>query len=124
MDRYRSIIHTTDNMKGILAIATVITLGVSSADLYVEYKNELPIVPVIGKEVHHLRIGTTKSYKGLTMYVEGGGMSNGYSYETGYKYKIGQWTIKGKYENKNTSSVPFGVGKSKLQTEVRYTFKK
>ena len=108
----------------LLAIATVITLGASSADLYIEYKNEQPIlsmslIPTIGDEIHHFRLGTTKTYNGLTLYLEGGGMTDGYSYETGYKYKTGNWTIKGKYEGKDS-----GVNKSKLQTEVRYTFNK
>ena len=108
----------------VLAIATVITLGVTAADNYIEYKNEQPIlslslIPTIGDEIHHFRYGKTHTYNGLTLYVEAGHMTNGYSYETGYKYKTGNWTIKGKYEGKDS-----GINKSKLQTEVRYTFNK
>ena len=93
-----------------------------SAGTYIEYKNELPILnlslmPTVGEQTHHIRIGEEVRLGGITMYIEAGGMTNGYSYETGYKYKKGNWTIKGKYEGKDS-----GFTKSKLQTEIRYNF--
>ena len=117
MDRHRSVYYTTNNMNKLLLLLLTIPLSVQSS-VYLEYKNELPIHPIVGPEVNHFRIGETTSYKGISLYYEVGVMTNGYSYESGYKYQRGSWTIKGKYENKSNSRYE----KSKLQTEIRYTF--
>jgi len=105
-----------------LILASLLLPLTASAGTYIEYKNELPILnlslmPTVGEQTHHIRIGEEVTLSGITMYIEAGGMTNGYSYETGYKYKKGNWTIKGKYEGKDS-----GFNRSKLQTEIRYNF--
>ena len=90
---------------------------VQSSNTYLEYKNEKSVLPIVLKDIHRFRIGETMTYKNLTLYVELGTMTNGYSYETGYKYRVGNFVFKGKYEEKDS-----GINKSKLQTEIRYTF--
>ena len=54
------------------------------------------------------------------MYVEAGPMTNGNSFEMGYKFKRGNWTFKGKFEGKDKNTKDF-IG-SKVETEIRYTF--
>ena len=54
------------------------------------------------------------------MYVEAGPMTDGKSFEMGYKFKRGNWTIKGKVESKDRKNRDF-IG-SKVETEIRYTF--
>ena len=88
------------------------------ANPYLEFKNTVPF-----KDYHsetstsHLRLG----YKfDNNFYVEGGAMSNGSSYEAGYKFKKGKWTIKGKWEGSDSSKKDYF--KSKIETEFRYTF--
>ena len=59
-------------------------------------------------------------YLPYAFYVEGGAMSHGSSYEAGYKFKKGKWTIKGKWEGSDSSKRDYF--KSKIETELRYTF--
>lgn len=73
----------------------------SLANPYIEYKNET------NKKTSDVRLGVQKKF----FYVEAGPKS----WETGYKVKKGNFTFKGKLESKQ---------KKKLETEVRYTFKK
>ena len=47
-------------------------------------------------------------------------MSHGTSYEAGYKFSKGNWTIKGKWEG--TDSNQRDTFNSKLETEIRFTF--
>ena len=54
------------------------------------------------------------------MYVEGGPMTDGKSFEAGYKFTRGNWTFKGKVEAKDRNDRDF-IG-SKVETEIRYTF--
>ena len=82
---------------------------------YVEYKNEYEMKEWNHtKTTDHLRLG----YKGANnFYFEIGPMTDGHSYEAGYKYKFDNVTVKGKLETKDT-----GSAKTKIETEVRYTF--
>jgi hypothetical protein len=52
------------------------------------------------------------------IYFEFGPMTDGESFETGYKWKDENWKFKMKWEGKNTESL-----KHKVETEIRYTFK-
>ena len=79
---------------------------------YVEYKNEYELKKE--KTTNHLRLG----YKAKNnFYFEIGPMTDGHSYEAGYKFKFDGVTVKGKLETKDT-----GSAKTKVETEVRYTF--
>ena len=84
-------------LKFVLLVVLLTTPFVTPhANPYLELKNTVPF-----KDYHsetstsHLRLG----YKfDNNFYVEGGAMSNGSSYEAGYKFKKGKWTIKGKWD--------------------------
>ena len=82
---------------------------------YIEYKHEHQHKDwKFDKNTQHLRLG----YKAKNnLYFELGPMTNGYSYEAGYKVKLNRFTFKGKLETKDT-----GMAKSKLETEIRYNF--
>jgi|TARA_R110002020_G_scaffold235678_7_gene447835 hypothetical protein len=87
------------------------------AGSYLEYKNEYSMKSWDKTGVvDHLRFG----YKAKNnLYVEGGYMTGGYSWETGYKFKVtDKVTLKGKLENKNRD----GTSKSKIETEIRFNF--
>jgi len=88
------------------------------ANPYIEFKNELPMRDTtLGTETNHLRLG----YKlDNNFYIESGPMTGGYGFETGYKVQKGKWIFKGKFEGSNTNNKDYF--KSKLQTEIRYTF--
>ncbi len=47
-------------------------------------------------------------------------MTHGSSMEMGYKFKKNGWTIKGKFEGQDSNKRDYF--KSKIQTEIRYTF--
>jgi hypothetical protein len=85
------------------------------AEPYLEYKNEYELKEWDHtKTTNHLRLG----YKGANnFYFEIGPMTKGHSYEAGYKFKFDAVTVKGKLETKDT-----GSAKTKVETEVRYTF--
>ena len=85
------------------------------ASPYVEYKNEYEMREWNHtKTTNHLRLG----YKAKNnFYFEIGPMTDGHSYEAGYKFKFDGVTVKGKLETKDT-----GSAKTKVETEVRYTF--
>ena len=85
---------------------------------YVEFKNVVPFRDTYSQpSISHLRLG----YKlKNNLYVEGGVMSHGTSYEAGYKFSKGNWTIKGKWEG--TDSNQRDTFNSKLETEIRFTF--
>ena len=88
------------------------------AEPYVEYKNELPFKGEKSQDVaHHLRLGYQFDNK---MYFEAGPMTDGYSFETGYGVKMGNLVIKGKFEGADSDERDYI--KSKLETEIRYTF--
>lgn len=83
---------------------------------YIEYKNEYDVRKE--DQTHHLRFG----YKAdNNLYIEGGKMNGGYSSELGYKFNMdGNWKLQGKFETKKQDGAK---PKSKLETELRYTFK-
>jgi len=84
---------------------------------YIEYKHEYEMRDWrYTKDVNHLRIG----YKAdNNLYFEIGPMTDGYSHEAGYKFKVNKFTFKGKLETKDTD---LSLPKSKLETEIRYSF--
>jgi len=88
------------------------------ANPYLEFKNVVPFRDTYSQpSISHLRLG----YKlKNNLYVEGGVMSHGTSYEAGYKFSKGNWTIKGKWEG--TDSNQRNTFNSKLETEIRFTF--
>ena len=101
---------------GLLVLMVVAILGSNAnAAPYVEYKNEYELKEWSHtKTTNHLRLG----YKGANnFYFEIGPMTKGHSYEAGYKSKFDGVTVKGKLETKDT-----GSAKTKVETEVRYTF--
>mgnify|MGYP001167999156 CR=1 FL=1 len=105
-------------MKLIIVLFSMFILTSAQANPYIEIKNELPFVDLTSQSsVTHYRLG----YKfDNNMYVEAGPMTNGNSFEIGYKFKRGNWTFKGKFEGKDKNTKDF-IG-SKVETEIRYTF--
>lgn len=106
-------------MKLIIAIMlTSMFIQQAQANTYIEVKNELPFRDFKSQQdVTHYRLG----YKfDNNMYVEGGPMTDGKSFEAGYKFTRGNWTFKGKVEAKDRNDRDF-IG-SKVETEIRYTF--
>ena len=96
-------------MKSILILLAFLSYNVNASP-YVEYKNEMNKE----KTTNHLRLG----YKAKNnFYFEIGAMTDGHSYEAGYKFKFDDVTVKGKLETKDA-----GSAKTKVETEVRYTF--
>tara|TARA_R110001592_G_scaffold183051_2_gene426554 strand:- start:109 stop:429 length:321 start_codon:yes stop_codon:yes gene_type:complete len=88
------------------------------AEPYIEYKNELPFKGEKSQDVtQHLRLGYQFDNK---MYLEAGPMTDGYGFETGYKFKMDNLIIKGKFEGADSDERDYI--KSKLETEIRYTF--
>ena len=104
-------------MKFIMTILMSIPMTIL-ANPYLEFKNVVPFVDTYSQpSISHLRLG----YKlKNNLYVEGGVMSHGTSYEAGYKFSKGNWTIKGKWEG--TDSNQRDTFNSKLETEIRFTF--
>lgn len=101
-------------MLKLFILLIVLTQSVQ-ASTYIEFKNELPLDNDFRtqKATNHLRLG----HKFNNTYIEFGPMTNGKSIEAGYKFKRNKWTFKGKIESKDTGSF-----KSKVETEIRYTF--
>ena len=88
---------------------------------YIEYKNEVEFkYNNYIKNLNHFRTGYQfKMDKGF-MFIEAGILSgHGESGEIGYKFNKDNWTFKGKWEFKHQLE-----HKSKIQTEIRYTFNK
>ena len=105
-------------MKLIMTILMMSIPMTALANPYLEFKNVVPFVDTYSQtSISHLRLG----YKlKNNLYVEGGVMSHGTSYEAGYKFSRGNWTIKGKWEG--TDSNQRDTFNSKLETEIRFTF--
>ena len=105
-------------MKLIMTILMMSIPMTALANPYLEFKNVVPFVDTYSQtSISHLRLG----YKlKNNLYVEGGVMSHGTSYEAGYKFSRGNWTIKGKWEG--TDSNQRDTFRSKLETEIRFTF--
>jgi len=104
-------------MKFIMTILMSIPMT-ALANPYLEFKNVVPFRDTYSQpSISHLRLG----YKlKNNLYVEGGVMSHGTSYEAGYKFSKGSWTMKGKWEG--TDSNQRNTFNSKLETEIRFTF--
>ena len=102
----------------------ILLIGMASqlaAAPYIEYKNEVELkYDNYVKNFNHIRTGYQfKMDKGY-MFIELGVMSEyGKAGEIGYKFNKDNWTFKGKWELKNQLE-----HKSKIQTEIRYTFNK
>ena len=105
-------------MKLIMTILIMSIPMTALANPYLEFKNVVPFRDTYSQpSISHLRLG----YKlKNNLYVEGGVMSHGTSYEAGYKFSKGNWTIKGKWEG--TDSNQRDTFNSKLETEIRFTF--
>jgi hypothetical protein len=105
-------------MKLIMTILIMSIPMTALANPYLEFKNVVPFVDNYSQtSTSHLRLG----YKlKNNLYVEGGVMSHGTSYEAGYKFSRGNWTIKGKWEGMDSNQRD--TFNSKLQTEIRFTF--
>ena len=105
-------------MKLIMTILMMSIPMTANANPYLEFKNVVPFVDTYSQtSISHLRLG----YKlKNNLYVEGGVMSHGTSYEAGYKFSKGNWTIKGKWEG--TDSNQRDTFRSKLETEIRFAF--
>ena len=105
-------------MKLIMTILMMSIPMTALANPYLEFKNVVPFRDTYSQpSISHLRLG----YKlKNNLYVEGGVMSHGTSYEAGYKFSRGNWTIKGKWEG--TDSNQRDTFNSKLETEIRFTF--
>ena len=105
-------------MKLIMTILMMSIPMTANANPYLEFKNVVPFRDTYSQtSISHLRLG----YKlKNNLYVEGGVMSHGTSYEAGYKFSRGNWTIKGKWEG--TDSNQRDTFNSKLETEIRFTF--
>ena len=105
-------------MKLIMTILMMSIPMTALANPYLEFKNVVPFRDTYSQpSISHLRLG----YKlKNNLYVEGGVMSHGTSYEAGYKFSKGNWTIKGKWEG--TDSHQRDTFNSKLETEIRFTF--
>jgi hypothetical protein len=96
------------------SVFMMLSLDIKAAP-YVEWKNEYELKEwTHTKTTNHFRVG----YKtDDNLYFEIGPMTDGHSYEAGYKFKFDAVTVKGKLETKDT-----GNTKTKVETEVRYTF--
>jgi len=94
-----------------LIAATILFASASDAEPYIEYKNSTKFTHISDsmKTTEYLRVGYKfeKNY-----YVEFGKDSA----EAGYKFKKGNFTLKGKLESTKDFS------KNGLETEIRYTF--
>ncbi len=106
-----------------MKLIIILLIGMASqlaAAPYIEYKNEVEFkYDNYIKSLDHFRVGYQfKMPKGM-MFIESGKMTNGKSGEIGYKFDKDNLTFKGKWEFKNQFEP-----KSKLQTEIRYTFNK
>ena len=105
-------------MKLIMTILMMSIPMTALANPYLEFKNVVPFEDTYSQtSTSHLRLG----YKlKNNLYVEGGVMSHGTSYEAGYKFSRGNWTIKGKWEGMDSNQRD--TFNSKLETEIRFTF--
>ena len=109
---------------GILTLAVILVLAFftnnAKASGYAGFKYEIPYKDLTKQtEIHHLRLG----YKfDNSMYIEAGAMTGGTGIEMGYKFKKGNWLVKGKFEGTDTTQRDYF--KSKIETEVIYKFGK
>lgn len=103
------------------SVFTLLSLDIKAdSSTYIEMKSETSFNDQFhrGDTTNHTRLGFEKKTTFGKVYIEGGHMTDGHSFEAGYKYRWGEnLTIKGKFEGKDASQL-----KSKLETEVRYTF--
>tara|TARA_R110000782_G_scaffold1122_5_gene4326 strand:- start:3017 stop:3382 length:366 start_codon:yes stop_codon:yes gene_type:complete len=90
----------------------------TEASGYASYKHELPLADYkLQADINHLRIGYRFDNR---MYIEAGAMTGGTGIEMGYKFKKGNWIVKGKFEGTDTTQRDYF--KSKVETEIIYTF--
>ena len=103
-----------------LIIILAVYSSSNSADAYAGFKYEIPYKDLTKQtEINHLRLG----YKfDNSMYIEAGAMTGGTGIEMGYKFKKGNWLVKGKFEGTDTTQRDYF--KSKIETEVIYKFGK
>ena len=104
----------------VVLIGSLFMMLEANADTYIEIKSETKFNDQMhrGDTTNHTRLGFEKKTTFGKVYIEGGHMTDGHSFEAGYKYRWGEHlTFKGKFEGKDSSQL-----KSKLETEVRYTF--
>jgi len=111
-------------MKKLLGILLLSSIAAASADPYVEYKNEIDKLDLgdfsYNKSTNFLRLGYQWEEVFAQPYFEIGPMTDGYAWEAGYKIKIKNNLVwKGKLETKDAN----GPSATKLETEIRYTFK-
>ena len=108
----------------ILAIGILCTLAACStkANPYIEIKSEVTYKDFTSTDaVNHTRFGyEKKSLTGNKIYFEGGHMTGGSSWEAGYKTRLSDTlVVKGKLEGKRERGLQ---SKTKLETEIRYTW--
>ena len=104
--------------KIIITMLTCMIIFTVQANTYMEVKNEILLRDLTSQtSTTHYRLG----YKfDNNMYVEVGPMTDEKSFELGYNFKKGNWTFKGKLEDKNVIHKDY-LGR-KIETEIRYTF--
>ena len=99
----------------ILILSLCFSMSALSSYPYVEWKNEQKYIDSShDKSVNYFRAGI----RFKNTYFELGPMTDGESFETGYKFKNRNWKFKMKWEGKNTTSL-----KHKVETEIRYNFR-
>lgn len=105
--------------KILIALVFIFSSALANAEQYLEIKTETSYKGFSrGDTTTHVRLGSEKTLTRGKIYIEAGHMSDGHSFEAGYKYKWdNRLVIKGKYEGKKVNQT-----KSKLETEIRYTF--
>jgi len=88
---------------------------------YVELKSEVEYKDFsIKDQTNHTRFGYEKKNVLGNIYFEAGHMTGGSSWEAGYKTKLSDTlVIKGKLEGKRERGLQ---SKTKLETEIRYTW--
>ncbi len=111
-------------MKKLVLGVLLLLSTVAMADPYVEYKNEIDKLDLgdfsYNKSTNFLRLGYQWEDVFAKPYIEIGPMTDGYAWEAGYKIKIKNNLVwKGKLETKDAN----GPSATKLETEIRYTFR-
>lgn len=88
---------------------------------YLEIKSEVEYKDFsIKDQTNHTRFGYEKKNVLGNVYFEAGHMTGGSSWEAGYKSRLSETlTVKGKLEGKRERGLQ---SKTKLETEIRYTW--
>jgi len=88
---------------------------------YIEIKSEVTYKDwAISDQTNHTRFGYEKKNVLGNVYIEGGHMTGGTSWETGYKARLSDnLVVKGKLETKHERNEK---AKPKLETEIRFTW--